>query len=91
MVVLSPERKNFRVSERFSAENGEGGWKARKSNGQAWKISIKQIQERNYNLDFKNPNGKAKIEHTDPKEVLENIAKTESHIAKILEEIKKEI
>ncbi|MBI2639971.1 MAG: SAM-dependent DNA methyltransferase [Candidatus Sungbacteria bacterium] len=66
-------------------------WSNRKSNGNAWKISIKQIQERNYNLDFKNPNGKAKVEHTNPKEVLENIAKAEIGIAKILEEIKKEI
>jgi type I restriction enzyme M protein len=65
--------------------------KNRKTNKNAWKVSIKEIQERNYNLDFKNPNGGAKIEHTDPKEILENIAKTESHIAKILEEIKKEI
>ena len=48
-------------------------------------------QERNYNLDFKNPNGKAKAEHQDPKEILEQISKTESQIAKILKEIKKEI
>src|SRR3989339_1945085 len=48
-------------------------WSNRKSNGHAWKVSIKQIQERNYNLDFKNPNGNAKIEHSDPKKVLEEI------------------
>ncbi len=60
-------------------------WKNRKSNGNAWKVSIKQIQERNYNLDFKNPNGSAKVEYTDPKEVLENIARAETQIAKILE------
>ena len=52
-------------------------------------ISIKQIQERNYNLDFKNPNGKSKVEHTDPKKVLENIAIAEKQIVEILEEINK--
>ncbi len=51
----------------------------------------KIIQERNYNVDFKNPNDGAKVEHTDPKKVLENIATAENQIAKILEEIKKEI
>ena len=66
-------------------------WSNRKSNGQAWKISIKQIQERNYNLDFKNPSGNTKVKHTDPKKVLESIATAEKQIAGILEEIRKEI
>ena len=66
-------------------------WKNRKTNGNAWKVSIKQIQERNYNLDFKNPNGGAKVEHADPKKVLENIATSEKQITRILEEIRKEI
>src|SRR3989338_3155712 len=65
--------------------------KVRKENKNMWKISIKEIQERNYNLDFKDPNGSAKVEHADPKEVLESIANTETQIAKILGEIKKEI
>ncbi len=66
-------------------------WKNRKSNGQAWKILIKQIQERNYNLDFKNPNGNAAVVHKSPKEVLENIAGAEKEIAKILEKIKDQL
>jgi len=66
-------------------------WNKRKSNGNAWKISIKKIQERNYNLDFKNPNGNSKMEHRDPKNILENIASVERGIIKILEGIKKEI
>lgn len=65
--------------------------KSRKTNKNAWKVSIKEIQERNYNLDFKNPNGNAKAAHKDPKEVLKTIAGAETQIAKILEEIKKEI
>ena len=63
----------------------------RKANSNAWNVSIKQIQERNYNMDFKNPNGSAKIEHADPKEVLENIATAEKQIVGILEDIRKEI
>ncbi len=66
-------------------------WGSRKPNEQAWKVSLKEIQERNYNLNFKNPNSNAKAEHQDPKEILEQISKTESRIAKVLEEIKKEI
>lgn len=66
-------------------------WKNRKAGANAWKVSIKEIQERNYNLDFKNPSGNAKAEHQDPKEILAHITQTESAIAKILDEIKKEI
>ena len=64
-------------------------WGNRKSNGQAWKISIKQIQERNYNLDFKNPNGKADIVHKSPEELLGGITEKENEIGKIIVEIKK--
>lgn len=63
-------------------------WRNRKANGQGWKVSIKEIQERNYNLDFKNPNGNVKVAHRDPKELLEEIGEKEQKIAKILSQIK---
>lgn len=66
-------------------------WGNRKSNGNAWKVSIKEIEARNYNLDFKNPNGNSKTAHKDPKEILENIAAAEKQIVEILGEISKEI
>jgi type I restriction enzyme M protein len=66
-------------------------WKNRKPNENSWRITIKEIQERNYNLDFKNPNDGAKVGHADPKKVLENIAIVENDIAEILEKIKKDI
>ena len=65
-------------------------WSNRKSNGQAWKISIKQIQERNYNLDFKNPNGKSAIVHKSPEEFLDVIQEKETEISKIVWEIRKD-
>lgn len=45
-------------------------WNKRKQTEFAWKISAKEIQERNYNLDFKNPYF-VEIIHTDP-EILMN-------------------
>ena len=66
-------------------------WKKRMENDFAWKVSIEEIEKRNYNLDFKNPNGNAKIDHKDPEEVLENIVSAEKEIIKLLENIKKEI
>ena len=66
-------------------------WKKRTENDFAWKVSIEEIEKRNYNLDFKNPNGNAKIDHKDPEEVLGNIVSAEKEIIKILGEIKKEL
>jgi len=66
-------------------------WKNRAENNFAWKISIEEIEKRNYNLDFKNPNGHSKIKHLDPKEILENIAVKEKEITKILNDINKEL
>ena len=75
----------------FCLDSFKKWWKNRKSNGQAWKISIKQIQERNYNMDFKNPNGKAAAVHKSPEELVKEIEGKEARIAEMLGEIKKEI
>lgn len=63
-------------------------WNNRKSNGNAWKVSIKQIQERNYNLDFKNPNGKSAAVHKSPEELVREIEGKEKKISNILLEIR---
>ena len=76
----------FRLAHRSFSE---GGWKDnRVQNDFAWKIPIAEIESRNYNLDFKNPNGGAKVEHSDPEETLNCILNTEREIMKISEEIK---
>jgi type I restriction enzyme M protein len=40
-------------------------WNKRKQNQYAWKVSVKEIEERNYNLEFKNPYT-VDIVHADP-------------------------
>ncbi len=57
-------------------------WKNRKQNKNAWKVSISDIEKRNYNLDFKNPHN-IDIVHSDPeiliseyKEICSNIKRT---------------
>jgi len=66
-------------------------WKNRMASDNAWKVSIKEIQERNYNLDFKNPNSKSDVSHKSPEELVGKIEEKEEKIFKILEEIKKDI
>ena len=64
-------------------------WGNRKSNGQAWKVSIKEIQERNYNLDFKNPNGEVSVVYKSPEDLVKEIVEKESKIELVLDEIRK--
>lgn len=40
-----------------------------KENENAWKASIKEIEKRSYNLDFKNPSKKENLEHKDLEEL----------------------
>lgn len=63
-------------------------WNNRKSNGNAWKVSIKEIQEKNYNLDFKNPNKKDSEIQKSPKELLGEIEEKEKKIIVLLRQIK---
>lgn len=63
-------------------------WSKRVQNNFAWKISIKEIQEKNYNLDFKNPNKKDLEIQKSPKELVREIREKEKKISEILEKIK---
>ena len=66
-------------------------WKKRVENDFAWKVSIDEIKKKNYNLDFKNPNGGTKVDHKEPEDIIADIEDAEKHIAKLLGEIKKEL
>lgn len=65
-------------------------WNNRAKNDYAWKVTITEIESRNYNLDFKNPNGKAGLEHKTPDGLIIEISEKEKRIGTILESMKKE-
>lgn len=65
-----------------------GWWKDRKENAQAWKVPAAKVIENGFNLDIKNPNGKADLEHLPPEQLTESILKKEQRIAEIMAEIK---
>ncbi len=74
--------------EEFDLE--KNWWKKRIQNQYAWKISIKEIEARNYNLDFKNPFEKV-INHRDPKELLNEYDNLLKERSKIQDLLKKEL
>ncbi len=51
-------------------------WDKREESEVAWKVTIDQIKERNYNLDFKNPHT-VEVDHGDPEEILEELKAAE--------------
>lgn len=68
--------KPMRIEEFAPEEKWWGkeknGFKDRVESEYAWKVSIKDIKARNYNLDFKNPHTPDAISH-DPDELLANM------------------
>ena len=63
-------------------------WKNREENKYAWKVSLKEIKAKNYNLDFKNPHQEVD-DLEKPEVILEKYRKTESSIKDIQDEIVK--
>jgi type I restriction enzyme M protein len=54
---------------------------------QAWRVPIAQIQERNYNLDLKNPHSEA-ADHGDPEELLASLQAAEQKAAELRGQLK---
>lgn len=67
-------------------------WNNREENEYAWKISVEEIKNRNYNLDLKNPN-KEEEDLGDPKILLEKYYKAKKEVEKLqdtlIEELRK--
>lgn len=67
-------------------------WNNREENEYAWKISMDEIKNKNYNLDFKNPN-KEEEELEDPKILLEKYNQAKKEVSKLqdalIEELRK--
>jgi len=63
------------------------GFKSRIENEQAWKVSIEEIMERNFNLDFKNPNVADAASH-DPEELLAKYAEQQNEIGGLRDQLK---
>jgi type I restriction enzyme M protein len=64
----SYSRSNPLKIEEFDLE--KAWWDNRQETEYAWKVSVKEIEARNYNLDFKNPHV-VNIDHGDPEELMQ--------------------
>lgn len=65
-------------------------WNNREENEYAWKISVEEIKNRNYNLDFKNPN-KEEEDLGDPKMLLEKYHEAKAEVSKLQESLIEEL
>lgn len=63
------------------------GFSARQENEYAWKVSLPEIQARNYNLDCKNPHVGEQISH-DPEELLAQYRTIQQDIASLRTQLK---
>jgi type I restriction enzyme M protein len=66
-------------------------WKKRKENEQAWKVSIKQLEENGYNLDIKNPHTPEEEHKCTGKELLKLLHDSFRKSDELLEKLKREM
>ena len=71
--------------EEFDSE--KQWWNNRVESNQAWKVSVSEVIENNYNLDIKNPN-KQSESHDDPLELLELYKIKAAEVEQIQKELK---
>jgi type I restriction enzyme M protein len=62
-------------------------WDKREETEVAWKVSIEQVKERNYNLDIKNPHVEAE-DHGDPAELLAKLEESEAATNRLRDQLK---
>lgn len=65
-------------------------WNNRKQNEYAWKVSVKEIEEKNYNLDFKNPFIN-EVTHGNPETMMQQYDSLLEEKDKIQESLKNEL
>lgn len=65
-------------------------WSNRKQNEYAWKVTVKEIEEKNYNLDFKNPHV-VDVEHGDPEDLIREYEEITKQLIATREALKKEL
>jgi type I restriction enzyme M protein len=65
-------------------------WHKRKENEHAWKVSVNELKERNFNLDIKNPNVAEEEKQYSSKELIELLDSSFSRSHKLLQQLKAE-
>ncbi|MBP7653550.1 SAM-dependent DNA methyltransferase [Candidatus Dependentiae bacterium] len=84
----SYSRRNPLTIEEFERE--KKWWNKRKTNEYAWKVTAKEIEEKNYNLDFKNPHI-VEIEYGDPETLMAEYEELSKQLISTRELLKKEL
>ncbi len=65
-------------------------WNRRKETEHAWKVSVKEIESKNYSLDFKNPHVE-EVNHRDPEELMKEYAEITRELSATRDALKKEL
>ena len=78
--------EEFAVEEAWWGNEADG-FAARVEHEFAWKVSVEELQARNWNLDCKNPHIGERISH-DPDELLRNYAALQDEISDLRDQLK---
>ncbi len=91
---LPEGRKNYTKTQPIQYEEFAGcltWWSKREENERAWNVAASDLLANGCNLDRKNPNAVADIEHLPPEQLVDGILKKEQRIMEIMVEIKAQL
>lgn len=94
---LPKKYKNYTKTKpiRIKEFDLEKEWRNDRSNKKfskyAWKVSREEIENKKFNLDINNPNGKEEVENLSSKEILEKLEKSFDESNGLIEKIKGEV
>ena len=81
-------RRNPLTIQEFDRE--KTWWQNREGNEYAWQVSVKEIADRNYNLDCKNPH-QVTIDHGDPADLMAEFLEVSKQVKEIQGLLKSEL
>ncbi|WP_372396421.1 class I SAM-dependent DNA methyltransferase [Azospirillum sp. HJ39] len=87
---LPTGRRNYTKTQPIQFDEFAGciaWWTAREPSENAWAVNAEEIAAAGYNLDRKNPNAKADLEHLPPEELVRSIIDKEKRILTLMAEI----
>lgn len=82
--------KNYSKTKPITIEEFElekDWWNNRVENQYAWKVSVEDVQDNNYNLDFKNPAKQVVVEYRTTQELIDLYKKSSEKTISLLKEI----
>jgi type I restriction enzyme M protein len=93
-IPVSEGRKNYSKTRPMQSEEFtecQTWWGDRQENERAWRLPIAELEANGFNLDLRNPNRPDDLSHRPPRDLIQELLRSEREIIDLLNELKGEL